>query len=77
VEVCLLRRIAPSGSRKYVNMPSNEAQFPDIYVAVARLSHTCFYMVWCAHYHLTHPEVVAVFWQKPNIYIIKESCVAS
>jgi hypothetical protein len=58
-------------------MPSNGAQLPDTHVAVARRSHTCFYTVWCAHYYFTHPEVVAVFWQKPNAYIVKEFCMVS
>jgi hypothetical protein len=60
----------------HVYMPSNKAQLPDT-CTCCEVYHACFYTVWCAHFHLTHPKGVLMFWQKPNILIVNECCMVS
>jgi hypothetical protein len=55
-----------AGNHAY--MPSNEAHLPDLCAPFARRSHTCFYTVWCAHYYVTHPEVMANFLTKAKLF---------
>jgi hypothetical protein len=48
-----------------------------IYAHVAWHSHTCFCTVLCSHDDVTHPEVVAILWQKRKVFIVKKCCMAS
>jgi hypothetical protein len=39
--------------------------------------HTCMYTVLCPHYHFVHMEGMCMFWQKPDVFIVRECSMAS